>query len=232
MIQATTQFDEITVFGARGHSLVILQAMEEHWQGRVKIHALIDDIEHGFRHPALDIPVISSGERRAMFGDVPVLVTPGSGNLRARMAAQLASEGAMLATATCFGMGHVDPGAEYGAGSLCVPHLRISPNVRIGAMAQILGAVLGHDVEIGANTSVGFGATVLGHVKIGANVVIAPGAILMNGTRARPLSIGDGAVIGIGAAVMRDVAPGARMVGNPAIPLRDWVRLQRLLKTR
>jgi len=61
-------------------------------------------------------------------------------------------------------------------------------------------------------------------------VNVAPNVVVANGTRDRPLRIGDGAVIGVGAVVVGDVAPGARLIGNPALPLRDWVRLRRLAR--
>ena len=66
--------------------------------------------------------------------------------------------------------------------------------------------------------------------RIGPGVNVAPRAVIANGTRQRWLQIGDGAEIGVGAAVVGDVAPGARLIGNPALPLRDWVRLRRLAR--
>lgn len=53
----------------------------------------------------------------------------------------------------------------------------------------------------------------------------------MNGSRRRVMEIGDGAEIGGGAVVIGKVAAGARMIGNPAMPIRDWVRLRRLLRS-
>ena len=229
-MKATPEFDEITVFGARGHSLMILRGLEECWQGRVRIRALIDDIENGFIHPGLNIPVISSDARRRDWPDLPVLLTPGNCALRARMAAQFAREGAVLATATWPGQPHVDPAVRYGAGSLCAPYTRIGPRAVIGEGAQVTAALISHDVEIGAYSTIGFSSAIHGHVIIGREVNVAPNVVVANGTRDRPLRIGDGAVIGVGAVVVGDVAPGARLIGNPALPLRDWVRLRRLAR--
>ncbi len=229
-MKSTTDFDEITVFGARGHTLSILREMETHWRGRVRLRALVDDIENGFTHPALGVPVISSEERLRRLADVPVLLTPGSGSLRGRMARRLAEEGATLATVAFAGQPHVDPAVDYGPGSLCVSFTRIGANVRIGAGAQVLATALGHDVTIGDFATLGFGVCVSGHVEIGAGAHVGPQAVISNGRRGRPLRIGAGAVVGVGAAVLRDVPPGARVIGNPAMPLRDWVRLRRLLR--
>lgn len=228
-MRSTTDFDQITVFGARGHTMVILRAMQEYWRGRVRIRALIDDLDHGFIHPQLNVPVISRADRLAQFADIPVLIIPGSGAVRAMMLNHLSDVGATIATAACPDQPHVDPDVTYGAGSLTVPYVRIGPAVRIGVGAQVLASVIAHDVMIGANATPGAEALISGHVDIGADAHIGPRAVIMNGTARRPLVIGAGAVVGVGAVVMRDVAPGARVMGNPAMPVRDWIRLQRHL---
>lgn len=224
---STTEFDEITVFGARGHSLMILRAMEDYWRGRVRIRALIDDIENGFDHPDLGVPVISSATRLRDHADLPVLLTISSTSLRKRVAMRLADEGATLATAVCPEGRMADPAVEYGAGCLCLPTTRIGPNVRIGAGTIVLASVIAHDVEIGSFSTLAGESFVSGHVEIGAQVNIAPRAVVSNGRRKRPLRIGDCAEIGTGAVVVRDVAAGERLIGNPAMPIRDWIRLQR-----
>lgn len=230
-MKATADFDQITVFGARGHTALLLRGMEAFWQGRLRVHALIDDLENGFIHPSLNLPVISSAERLARYADIPVLLTVGSGALRARMADRFAAEGATLATAVCTGLPHVDPAVDYGAGCFCSPITRLGPNIRIGRGAQVLASVIGHDVTIGDYATIAIEALVSGHVEIGAGVHIGPRAVIASGTARRPLRIGAGAVVGVGAVVMRDVPPGARVMGNPAMPVRDWVRLQRMLRS-
>ena len=116
-MKATETFDEITVFGARGHSLMILRGLEEHWQGRVRIRALIDDIENGFQHAQLNVPVLSSDERMTRFPDLPVLLTVTNPALRSRVVARLEAEGATLATA------HLSRAAEPGSVSPLWPWL-------------------------------------------------------------------------------------------------------------
>lgn len=229
-MKATTDFDEIAVFGARGHTLMILRNMEEYWQGRVRIRVLVDDMENGFVHPGLGVPVISSDMRLQDHADVPVLLTVTGIALRRRVAGRLSEEGATFATAVCPGRPLVDPAVEYGAGCLCIPTVRLGPDVRIGAGAIILSSLIAHDVEIGDFTTLAGESFVSGHVQIGAGVNIAPRAVISNGRRGRPLRIGNGAEIGTGAVVVRDVAPGERVIGNPAMPIRDWVRMQRLPK--
>lgn len=227
-MKATTEFSEITVFGARGHSLMILRGLEEHWQSRIRIRALIDDIENGFHHPGLGIPVISSQERLRDHADLPVLLTVSDPGLRRRVAARLESEGATLATAVFPDQRHVDPHVHFGPGTVCMPWTRIGPSVSTGTCAIILATIVAHDVQIGDFSTLAGEACILGHVQIGREVNIAPRAVIANGTRKRWLKVGDGAEIGVGAVVVGDVSPGMRLIGNPAMPLRDWVRLRRL----
>jgi len=229
-MKATDEFAELTVFGARGHTLMILRLLEEYWQGRVRIRALIDDIDNGFDHPALNVPVISSDDRLAQFADLPVLLTVTKPGLRRRVAARLETEGATLATATCPGRINLDPTARFGPGAICVPGARIGPYVRVGDCTIIMATTVGHDVEIGAFTTLAGESLITGHVRIGDGVNLAPRAVVANGNRNRALIIGDGAEIGVGATVLGNVAPGARMIGNPAMPIRDWVRLRRLAR--
>ena len=231
-MNATATVKEITVFGARGHSLLILRGMEEYWQGKVRVRALIDDIENGFDHPVLRLPVLSSEDRLRLHPGLPVMLTPAATELRARIAARLADEGASLFTAGCPGQGHVDPTVEYGEGCVVSPLARLGPAVRIGKGAQVLSSLVAHDVEIGRFSMLNINSTVLGHVSIGDHVNIAPNAVICNGSRDRPLRIGDGAIVGVGAVVARDVAPGARVVGNPAMPVDRWKAFNRWLESQ
>lgn len=231
-MRAETTYDEIVMFGSRGHSQMILRGAEEFWRGRVALRAVVDDLENGFSHPILNVPVISSVERLTHFRDVPVVLGVGSPSLRAEIAARLDDEGATLATCVPPTATHLDPSVHFGAGSICAAFTRIGPGVRIGVGAQVMATLVAHDVEIGAFSNVAVHSSVLGHVMIGREVNIAPHAVIANGTRERPLQIGDGAIIGVGAVVVRDVPAGARMVGNPAMTVEKWKKLSQLLEDR
>lgn len=230
MMKATTSFHEVTVFGARGHSLMILQGLEQHWRGRVRVRALVDDIENGFVHPVLAVPVISSDERHRAFADIPVLLAVTNPPLRRQVVNRLHLEGATLATAVNQEEVHVDPTAQFGPGTVCMPWTRVGPDVTTGVCAIILASIVAHDVQIGDFSTLAGDVLVSGHVNIGNDVNIAPRAVIANGNRKRPLLIGNGAEIGVGATILSDVDAGARMIGNPAMPIRDWVRLRRLAR--
>jgi acetyltransferase-like isoleucine patch superfamily enzyme len=229
-MNGTTDFGEITVFGSRGHTRMMLVALNSHWQGRVTVRALIDDIENGFHDTELDVPVISSATRHGDYGDLPVLLAVGSGELRSRVARQLGAENATLATVHCKGQAFVCPDAIHGAGSVVMPFTRLGPRVRIGRCAQLLCEAVAHDVRIGDFATIGAGTIIAGHVQIEVGVQIGVGAVISNGRRDRPLVIGAGAVIGSGAVIHKSVAAGARMIGNPAMEVREWAALRRLAR--
>lgn len=229
-MKATSDFHEITVFGARGTAMMVLQSLHEHYPGRANVRALIDDLENGFLHPQLGVPVISSQERLALYPDLPVLISVTSPALRERTALRLAAEGATLADIVSPGMNRIDPSVRHGPGAICAPFTRVGPNVHLGTGTIVLATMLAHDVTLGDYSAVSVHASVLGHVRIGRGVTIAPHAVIGNGSARRPLHIGDGAVIGIGATVIRDVPPGARMIGNPAMTVRQFAKLDRLLR--
>ncbi len=118
---------------------------------------------------------------------------------------------------------------------------------------QLGRVIIGHQVEIGANTTVDRGAsmdTVIGdgsridnlvqiahNVQIGKNCVIVAQVGISGSTKlgnfviaagqvgiTGHLSIGDGARIGAQSGVMRDVEPGETVSGSPAIKAMDWKR--------
>jgi sugar O-acyltransferase (sialic acid O-acetyltransferase NeuD family) len=223
-------FDEIVLYGSRGHSQMGYMVLQGVWQGRVQLRAVVDDLNHGYLHPSLGVRVMSGAERAAHHPRVPVLLAMGDGAIRAKIATRLATEGAVLATVIHRVPDRVAPGTQIGAGTAVAPSTLISPNVVIGAGAQILASVIGHDVTIGDFTTLSVGCIINGHVQIGAGASIGAGAVICNGRPGHPLCIGDGAVIGAGSVIMRDVPAGARMMGNPAMPVRDWLRLQALVR--
>ncbi len=228
-MKGVTTFDDIVVVGSRGTSVMIVDDLMGHWGARVRVRAVLDEVENGHRHPSLGVPVVSRDARLAHYADVPVLITVSDPRLRRRMCADLAAEGATFATAVHTESCHVDSSLQAGPGTVCAPYARVGPNVRAGAGTLILSTMVAHDVEIGDYSWLGLQSLVLGHVTIGEGVTIAPGAVVRNGTARRRLRIGAGAVIGVGAVVVGDVAPGANLIGNPAVTRRQWIRLRRLL---
>jgi sugar O-acyltransferase (sialic acid O-acetyltransferase NeuD family) len=104
-----------------------------------------------------------------------------------------------------------------GRGSIICAGCVLTTNTEIGDHVHVnLDCTIGHDVEIGAFTTLAPGVHVSGRVKLGTRVYVGTGAVFINGSEDEPLIIGDDAVIGAAACVIRNVEPGALVVGVPA----------------
>ncbi|MCG6857368.1 MAG: UDP-3-O-(3-hydroxymyristoyl)glucosamine N-acyltransferase [Salaquimonas sp.] len=127
-------------------------------------------------------------------------------------------------------------------------------------VAQIGRVIIQDHVEIGANSTVDRGSnrdTVIGEgtkidnlVQIGHNVVIGRHCIIVGlaGVAGSAtlgdyvvvagqtgivghIKVGDGAQIGGGSGVNMNLEPGAKVIGTPAMPVRDWVKMNMMLKS-
>lgn len=87
----------------------------------------------------------------------------------------------------------------------------LTVNIEVGSFASLLMCLIGHDVSIGAYSTISSYANISGHVTIGeqvhigGNVAIAPN-----------VTIGAKANLCMGSVILKDVSPGAKMLGNPA----------------
>lgn len=95
------------------------------------------------------------------------------------------------------------------------PSASIGNNVILGY--QGLGIVIhkrciiGNNVNIGTNVTIGGRSGLYGVPVISNNVIIGSGAKILG-----PITIGDGAKIGANAVVLNDVPPNATAIGVPA----------------
>jgi serine O-acetyltransferase len=84
--------------------------------------------------------------------------------------------------------------------------------------------VIGDDVHVGTNVTVGGNAREPGAPRIGHGVYIGGGAQILG-----PITLGDGCLVGANAVVTRDVAPRTVLAGNPARVIREDVDLNEYL---
>jgi len=91
----------------------------------------------------------------------------------------------------------------------------ISDGVKIDNLVQI-----GHNVEIGKGTVIAGAVAIAGSTKVG-NFVQIGGKVAINGH----IEIGDGVKIAGMSGVMRDVPAMSVIGGAPALPFREWHRL-------
>lgn len=153
---------------------------------------------------------------------------------------------------------YVYPGARIGQegfgfaagphGPVPIPHLGrviIEDDVEIGANVCIdrgsgpdtivrRGCMIDNLVQIGHNVDIGAGAIIVAQAGIAGSTKLDEGVSLAaQAGLAGHLRIGAGAKIAAKSGVMRDVGPGEEICGAPALPVKQFwrlqVKLQRLL---
>jgi len=87
--------------------------------------------------------------------------------------------------------------------------------------------VIGDNVHIGTNVTVGGNGRVPGVPRIGNNVYIGGGCQILG-----PITLGDGCLVGANSVVTRDVPPRTVVAGNPARIIREDVDLDEYLYGR
>jgi UDP-3-O-[3-hydroxymyristoyl] glucosamine N-acyltransferase len=97
----------------------------------------------------------------------------------------------------------------------------IGEGTKIDNLVQI-----GHNVVIGRHCVIVGLAGIAGSATLGDYVIVAGQAGIVGHHR-----IGDGAQVGGGSGVNTDLAPGDKVIGYPAMPVRDWVRMNMMLKS-
>jgi len=96
----------------------------------------------------------------------------------------------------------------------------IGEGTKIDNLVQI-----GHNVVIGRHCVIVGLAGIAGSATLGDYVVVA-GQVGVGGHT----NVGDGAQIGGGAGTHTDIEAGARVIGYPAVPIKDWVKMNMKLK--
>ncbi len=101
---------------------------------------------------------------------------------------------------------------EIGQGAIVCSGNILTTQVDIGAFSLInLDCTIGHDVILGAGTTLSPGVHLSGQVSVGSFCNIGTGAVAIP-----DIDIGEHSVVGAAAVVIDDLAPGSTAVGNPA----------------
>jgi sugar O-acyltransferase (sialic acid O-acetyltransferase NeuD family) len=111
---------------------------------------------------------------------------------------------------------HLGEGCIVCAGSILTVDIHIEEQVHIN-----LDCTIGHDVRVGAYTTLTPGVHVSGNVDIGRGVYLGTGANIINGAYGAPLRIGAGSIIAAGACLTEDAEPNSLYAGVPARKKKD-----------
>ena len=119
--------------------------------------------------------------------------------------------------------------------------VRIEDDVEIGACVTIDRATMGETV-IGEGTKIDNLVQIAHNVKVGRDTIIVAQVGIAGSTRignrvtlagqvgiVGHLTIGDGSVVAAQSGVAKDLPPGGTFSGTPAIPHREWLRVQTVL---
>ena len=103
-------------------------------------------------------------------------------------------------------------GVEFGAGSVALAGVCVSPLAHIGEHVYLShGVLIGHDTRVLDFVSVMPGASVSGDVTVGRCALIGSNAAVLE-----KLNIGESSVVGAGAVVTRDIPANLVAKGIPA----------------
>lgn len=101
---------------------------------------------------------------------------------------------------------------QLGEGVVLCPGVILTCDISIGDMVMInCHSSAGHDVSVGAWSTISGHCDLTGHTKLGRGVFFGSGARIIP-----EKTIGDDAFVGAGSVVIRSVAAGQKVFGSPA----------------
>jgi acetyltransferase EpsM len=199
--------NEMYLYGAGGHSKVILDILESH---NITVQTIFDDDPPNIKNREL---VVKSGIRllgQQTLGefDAPFIISVGNNARRAEIAWLLNVRYGTAIHESAI----ISPKALVGDGSVILHGSIIQAAAQIGEHVLVnTAASIDHDNMIGDFAHISPHATLCGHVKVGEGTHIGAGAVVIPS-----ITIGRWCTIGAGAVVIRDIPDFAVAVGNPA----------------
>lgn len=116
---------------------------------------------------------------------------------------------------------HVEIGTNTSIDRGTLGETRLCEGCKIDNLVHIA-----HNVRVGRHAAVIANAMIGGSTSIGDEAWIAPSAALMNG-----IQIGEKTTVGMGAVVTKSIPDGETWTGVPARPLKEFVDIQKKLKS-
>jgi len=99
-----------------------------------------------------------------------------------------------------------------GEGCILSPKIELTSDVVLDEFVTVRSFTsIGHDVKVGAGSTIGTHCDIAGYVRIGEGTLFQPNVVVLP-----HLHVGDYARVGAGSVVVRNVAPGTSVWGVPA----------------
>lgn len=204
--------EPITLVGAGGHALVVLDALSHSSRRSERIVVCSEDQAQigweilGHRVTLLDVAGLSA---------CGFHVCVGRNDVRRRLFTEI-DEASGQAVTIIHPRSVIAESADLGAGTFIAAGAVLAPGCRIGRSSIVNhGAIVDHEVEVGDFAHIGPGVTIGGAARIGNGVFLGAGANILPG-----VTIGENAVVGAGAVVLDTIPADAVYVGVPARRLR------------
>lgn len=190
----------VSIYGAGGHSKVVIDAILSSKKHRVK--NIFDDNKEGAWH---DYNIIDS---KFLLEEDQIVIAIGDNHTRKNIVQKLSNKFATIIHKSAV----VSSFATIGEGSQILPKVIINPDAKIGKHCIInTNSIVEHDCKIGDFVHVSPNATLGGGVSVGDLTHIGMGATILQGVK-----IGKNVVVGAGAVVTNDIDDNFIVVGVPA----------------
>jgi len=200
---------QITVVGAGGHALVVIDALLSAGWSRGSI-VVCDHDPQRVGQTIAGLRIVSPPARAGAFH-----VAIGNNDVRRRLLEALRQAGGepvsvVHPAATISGLATIEPGCLVAAQAV------IAPGARIGQGAIVNhAAVIDHESIVGAYSHIAPAATLGGAVRLGEGCLVGAGARILP-----RLVVGAGVTLGAGGVATGDLDAGAVYVGVPAVRVR------------
>lgn len=204
---------KIIVFGAGGHSKVIIDIIEK--ENKYEITGIIDNNKNLWHSKLLDYPVIGGDDKLkeiiSSYPEIKAIIGIGNNKDREKINNIILSLNIQLAKA-------IHPSAQIarnvniGNGTVIMANVAINTDTNIGINCIInTGTTLDHDNTIEDYVHISPGSHIAGNVTIGKYTHIGTGVSITPGKK-----IGFNSIVGAGSTVIKDLPDNVVAVGVPA----------------